>query len=108
METEEFTTGTTEAHRLAVHGDYGLLMKTLEAAPELANAKDQNLWSPLHEAVRGTSEAIVELLVEKGADINAQTTGGLTPLQLATEYKGEDHPMVTLLKSLGAKMGPEL
>lgn len=108
METEDFTTGTTEAHRLAVNGNYGLLVKALEAEPELVNAKDQNQWTPLHEAVRGNSEAIIELLVEKGADINAEASGGFTPLDLATEFKGKKHPIVSLLKNLGAKMGPEL
>ena len=108
MKVEDFTTGTTEAHRLAVHGNYGMLLKALEAEPELVNAKDKNKWTPLHEAVRGSSQAIIELLVEKGADINAEASGGLTPLDLATEFKGKDHPIVSLLRDLGAKMGPEL
>ncbi|CAB9518512.1 Ankyrin Repeat [Seminavis robusta] len=108
LETHDFTTGTTEAHRVATKQDYGLLNKILEADPSLANAKDGNGWTPLHEAVIATSEAIVELLIESGADVNAVTNGGETALSLATEYKGEDHSLVTLLKSLGAKMGSEL
>jgi len=69
---------------------------------------DVNGWTPLHEAVMASSEAIVELLVEKGADVNAVTNGGDTALKLAREYKGEDHSMVELLKRLGASMEGEL
>ena len=108
METEDFTTGSTEAHRIALKQDYGLLMKILDNDADLVHAKDDNGWTPLHEAVRGNSEAIVELLIEKGADVNAATNFGQTPLQLAMHFKGEDHPFVGLLKSLGGKMGPEL
>jgi len=107
METEDFTTGSSEAHRIAIKQDYGLLMKILDNDDNLANHADANGWTPLHEAVRGNSEAIIELLVENGADVNAETIHGQTVLSLATEYKGADHPMVALLKSLGA-MGPEL
>ena len=108
MQTGDFTTGSTEAHILAIKQDYGLLMKMLDNDPALANAKDSNGWTPLHEAVRGNSEAIVELLVEMGADVNAQTAYGETPLKLAKRYKGDNHPVVDLLESLGASMGPEL
>jgi len=109
MAKEEFTTGATEAHRLAVQGNFGLLTKALEAAPELANAKDVNEWTPLHEAVRGgTSEAIIELLVENGANINAKIDSGFTALDLAHQYHGKNHPIVQALNSLGAKLGPEL
>ena len=108
MDTEDFTTGSTEAHRIAGNQDYGLLMKILDNDADLVHAKDENGWTPLHEAVRGNSEAIIELLVEKGANVNEPTNYGQTPLYLATQYKGEGHPVVELLKSLGAKMGPEL
>jgi ankyrin repeat protein len=108
MESATVETGTTEAHHMASKQDYGLLMKILEAHEEYANAKDKNGWTPLHEAVVGNSEAIVELLVEKGSDVNAVTNSGETALNIAKEYKGEGHPIVTLLESYGAKMGSEL
>lgn len=62
----------------------------------------------VHESVRGSSEAIIVLLVEKGADVNAKTKNGETALDLARYFKGDDHPFVTLLQRLGAKMEPEL
>jgi len=43
------TPGTKLAHRIAVQQDLGLLVEVLEKDPSLANAKDINGWSPLHE-----------------------------------------------------------
>jgi ankyrin repeat protein len=108
MDTEEFTTGSTETHRIAIKQDYALLSKILEVDPESSNAKDINGWTPLHEAVLRSSEAIIELLIESGADVNAVTVYGDTALNLAKQYKGESHPTFELLKSLGGKLGSEL
>jgi ankyrin repeat protein len=108
MDTEDFTTGTTEAHRIAIKQDYALLAKVLEVDPHSANAKDDNGWTPLHEATLRSSEAIIELLIESGADINAVTNYGDTALNLAKEYKGETHATFELLKSLGGKLNSEL
>lgn len=108
MDVKKFTTGTTEAHKIVIKEDFGLLMKVLDKDSKLVHAQDSNGWTPLHEAVRGDSEAIVELLVERGADVNAPTKFGETPLMLVKKFKGDNHPFVDLLKSLGAKMGPEL
>ena len=56
----------------------------------------------------------IQALVDRGADLNARTKGagrgaaGGTALWWAMEeLKSEDHPVVQLLKSLGAKnLGP--
>jgi len=56
----------------------------------------------------GSSEAIVELLVESGADINAPTNNGQTALDLVVQYKGDYDALLNLLKRLGGKMGSEL
>ena len=108
MDTEGFTTGTTEAHRIAIKQDYALLMKILDLDPALANTKDDNGWTPLHEAVLRNSEAIIELLIESGADVNAVTNFGETALNLAKQYKGENHSTFHLLQSHGGKLRSEL
>ena len=75
----------------------------LEQDPSMANATDSNGWTPLHEAVILESEDIVNLLVQKGgADVNALNYFGRTPLSIAVEKKGIDHPMVEVLRTLGA------
>jgi len=44
---------------------------------------------------------VVKLLISKGADVNAVTKNGLTPLSLATILKQKD--VMQLLTSQGAK-----
>jgi len=68
------------------------------------NAKDSRRWTPLHEATDWRHEEIVELLIAAGADVNAQTDDGLTPLGHA-----ERHPEIAdLLRKHGGKTGEEL
>ena len=57
---------------------------------------------PLHWAARRTVTAMVELLVERGADLSAtDPKDGLTPLGWAERTK--QHEMIELLKRLGAQ-----
>ena len=57
---------------------------------------------PLHWAARRTVTAMVELLVERGADLLAtDPKDGLTPLGWAERTKQQE--MVELLKRLGAQ-----
>ena len=44
-------------------------------------------WTPLHHAAWVGHKAIAELLIEKGADVNAQSPGGFTPLHSAATKK---------------------
>jgi len=47
------------------------------------NAKDKCGWTPLHYAVRMAKKAIVELLVNRGADLNVTNERGRTAFSLA-------------------------
>ena len=44
---------------------------------------------------------VAEYLVEKGADVNAKSVSGATPLALAVAAKNE--PIIVRLKELGAR-----
>ena len=58
--------------------------------------------SPLHWAAHGTVTAMVELLVERGADLSAtDPKDRLTPLEWAERAKQQE--MMELLKKLGAQ-----
>lgn len=77
----------------------------VEANPEVVNAKDSNGWSPLHESVRSGDPKLVEYLIEHGADVNLRTDGGKggSPLWWAHKYFDEDHDMIKVLHTYGAK-----
>ena len=49
------------------------------------NATDNFRWTPLHHACLSGQLDIVEMLVEQGADINAQALNGGTPLMRAIQ-----------------------
>ena len=54
---------------------------------------------------------MVKLLVGYGADVNDRTNHGrgASPLYLAEENRGKNHPIVKILKELGAlSIGPDL
>jgi ankyrin repeat protein len=48
---------------------------------------DENGWTPLHLAARRGSKECVQLLLQHGADRDAKTTQGLTPLDVARVNK---------------------
>jgi ankyrin repeat protein len=54
----------------------------------------------LHPGVVNGHKAVVELLIAKGADINARTKAGLTPLRAAVLAGREE--IAALLKRHGA------
>jgi len=68
---------------------------------EAATSGDIESWAPIHYAVSNGKDDLVSFLVKNGADVNAKTKGGLTPLSLAqsNEYSG----IAEILKAAGAK-----
>ena len=56
--------------------------------------------TPLHWAAFRGQKAVAELLIERGADINLKDKLGLTPLDLAVRYGGED--VAEVLRQHGA------
>jgi ankyrin repeat protein len=62
---------------------------------------DNDLWTPLHRAVRRNSIQIVRLLLEHGADVNARDKSGETPSQVGSQMG--HHEIVELLSKYGAK-----
>jgi len=57
-------------------------------------------WSALHYAATGPEPKLVQLLIERGAEVDAASPNGSTPLMMAAQYGSEDS--VSLLLARGA------
>ena len=65
------------------------LKGNIDAARELLSrgaAVNRSGWSPLHYAASGPSLPLLELLLQRGADINATSPNRTTPLMMAAGY----------------------
>jgi uncharacterized protein len=58
-------------------------------------------WSPLHYAATSGNKEMVKYLISKGADVNARTLRGITPLYMAAREADAD--TVKLLLHAGAR-----
>ena len=70
------------------------------------NAKNKNRWTALHEAAFEGRKETVELLIAKGADLNAKDDDGKTPLDLTIKRKRTK--AADLLRKHGGKTAEEL
>ena len=74
-----------------IGGDIGIAKSLLNKGANI-NATDKVGWTALHYATQVRNKAMVELLVERGADLNAPTERGHTAFTLArgmpTRYRG--------------------
>jgi len=91
-----------QVHILAAIGDVEGMRDLLRKEPFWIAARDANGWTPLHEAARGSHIQIIDLLLQYGADLNALTYTGATPLYEAEKYNGKDSTVYRYLISLGA------
>ena len=70
------------------------------------NTKDDSGWTPLHGAIARDRKETAELLIAKGADVNAKTADGETPLYLAIQFREPE--TAGLLRKHGGKTKKEL
>lgn len=72
----------------------------LDEKPERIHARDEGSTQPIHWAVMTRQPGMIDLLLERGADINAQRADGARPLQLTNgdySYRGwRDVPKDTI------------
>jgi ankyrin repeat protein len=77
----------------ALKGDLAAAQLLLESKAKV----NQSGWAPLHYAATGPEPKLVELLIERGADLDAESPNGTTPLMMAAQY-GSDQSVEILLK----------
>ena len=93
-----------EIHEAIRAGDLGTVESMLARNPELLTARNRDDREPLHEACILGEVSIMELLVSRGADINARSKAENTTLHWAVhafvgqEVRGE---MVAFLRGFG-------
>ena len=72
----------------------------MDDALDLIAKVNQPGWSALHYAASGPEPTLVKLLLEQGANVEAASPNGTTPLMMAAQYSSEDS--VKLLLDKGA------
>jgi hypothetical protein len=96
---------TKDIYKLAAAGDAIGLTELLNEKPHLANTvRSGDRWTPLHAAVWNDHAECVKILIEAGADLNAQACNQKTVLHYAAE-EGKVPIAEMLLK---AKADPNL
>jgi len=93
-------TKMTELHFAAQNNDVDVAKRFIAKGWDV-NSKDLNMETPLTYAA-GSSGEMIRLLLEKGADVNAQNLKGNTALHIATRQGKTD--MTHLLITSGAKV----
>lgn len=64
-------------------------------------------WAPLHYAASQPNYGPLELLVSKGADLNARSPNGSTPLMMAARYGSDDVALWLLKRGADASLRNE-
>ncbi|MCU1232168.1 MAG: ankyrin, partial [Candidatus Solibacter sp.] len=83
-------------------GHAGLAKLLLDSGADVNLAARNGLAvAPLHSAVATDDAALVEMLLARGADANAQEGGGMTPLHTAAGHGNRD--VIAMLRAAGAK-----
>jgi uncharacterized protein len=65
-------------------------------------------WTPLHYAASGPETQMVALLIERGAQLEAESPNRTTPLMMAARYGTEDATLLLLAKGANPKARNDL
>ncbi len=100
---------SVDIHEAVEKGNIEAVKEYLDAGGDVDAKGDVSLGggaTPLLWAAWGGHKEIVELLISKGADVNAKDDGGDTPLDLTILRKQPE--IADLLRKHGGKTGEEL
>ena len=83
----------TNINKLTAQGESPLMMAAIKGAADMAQkliARDADVnktgWTPLHYAASSGQLAIIAMLIDKSAYIDAESPNGTTPLMMAAMY----------------------
>ena len=83
-------------------GDVGLAKEALSSDPDLINHRSPHGDTPLHVAARFGNPKLVRLLIDRGADVNAEDFDGNTPMDAAIDT-GASKEVEEILKAAGGE-----
>ena len=86
-------------HEAARDGDLSRLEQLVAKDPKVVNSRDDHRFSPLHWASANGHADVMAFLLDHGADPNARTDLGMTPLLLAKDGRKD---LIVLLADHGA------
>ena len=97
---------TAKAPNISIHqavfdGNIGAVKQHLDAGTDVNAKSAGGKLTPLHLAARSGQKEIAQLLIAKGADVNAKTKRGDTPLDQAIQLNRTE--IVDLLREHGGK-----
>ena len=78
-------TGESALMMAALKGQLDWVKRLLERGAQV----NKPGWTPLHYAATGPNPAVVQLLLDRGAEINAESPNRTTPLMMAARYGNE-------------------
>lgn len=96
--------GETPLMMAALKGEVDWMRKLLDRGAEV----DRPGWAPLHYAASGPGTAAVQLLLERGATLDARSPNGTTPLMMAAKYGAIDAAHLLVERGADAKLRNEL
>ena len=101
----------TDVNKLNAQGESILMLAALKGQLDLADrlikkGADVNKtgWTPLHYAASGGHAALISLLLENNAYIDAESPNGSTPLMMAAMYGSEASVKVLLQEGADPKL----
>ena len=102
IEEQEEYAGQTPLHCIRVPA----VAKVLISFGANVNARDENDTTPLHNAVKYEKLELIKLLLQKGAEINALTKRGHSPIQYCNFESEDAYEIASILVKHGANLRP--
>lgn len=88
------TAGETLLMMAALRGHLGAMQRLIALGATI----EREGWTPLHYAASGESTEAIELLLERGAEIDARAPNGNTPLMMAAGFGSIDGAVLLVRK----------
>jgi ankyrin repeat protein len=96
------TEGYTPLFAAATGGDLATVREAVDKDPTLVKATEWEGATLLHDAVGQNHQDVAAYILDKGGDVNAETTDGITALHMAAQ--NGNVRIITLLLERGAKI----